>query len=364
MLFSYTYVPHTMEKMQGFIEFIFFEVWCKAPGGLPYGIDLFAGNPELKTIIEAFHFSEAKGANFFNGHIETIYGLFATLTPGQIEQLTRWFSGNNDIAGLCRNDPAQAIARYSDLKTLDEPLADALASFFKGLYAKDLLNLAALKAVIGEIDDHHKQFTEVNNQGKCPFCGINGIKGIFHSKREAYDHYLPKGKYPFNSINFRNLSPACHECNSSYKLTKDPLYNTKDPLLTLTGGQRKSFYPYQDTPHTIELSISLSSQDWTNIKPDDVHLTTGPEELKEEIATWLDVYGIEERYRAMCCGENDGKYWIEQVLDEWQTDGKTPEEFLSTLARQARIRPYAEANFLKQPFLEACRRSGVFDTSV
>ncbi len=29
-------------------------------------------------------------------------------------------------------------------------------------------------------------------------------------------------------------------------------------------------------------------------------------------------------------------YWIEQVLDEWTTDGKTPEGFLSTLARQAR----------------------------
>ena len=110
------------------------------------------------------------------------------------------------------------------------------------------------------------------------------------------------------------------------------------------------------------MSIDLSAQDWTNIKPDDVHLTTGPEELKEEIATWMDVYGIEERYRAMCCGESDGKYWIEQVLDEWQTDGKTPEEFLFTLARQARMKPYAEANFLKQPFLEACRRSGIFNT--
>ena len=47
----------------------------------------------------------------------------------------------------------------------------------------------------------------------------------------------------------------------------------------------------------------------------------------EEIATWLDVYGIEERYQAKCCGESDGKYWIEQVLDEWQNDGKKPEDY-------------------------------------
>ena len=30
MLFSYIYVPHKMEKMQAFIDFIFYEVWCKA----------------------------------------------------------------------------------------------------------------------------------------------------------------------------------------------------------------------------------------------------------------------------------------------------------------------------------------------
>jgi len=40
MLFAYTYVPHAMEKMQEFIDFIFFEVWCKAPG-VEYGIHLF-----------------------------------------------------------------------------------------------------------------------------------------------------------------------------------------------------------------------------------------------------------------------------------------------------------------------------------
>ena len=33
MLFAYIYMPHSMEKMQAFIDYIFFEVWCKAPGG-------------------------------------------------------------------------------------------------------------------------------------------------------------------------------------------------------------------------------------------------------------------------------------------------------------------------------------------
>lgn len=362
MLFPYSYVPHSMEKMHEFIDYIFFEVWCKAPGGQPFGFDLFNAKPDLKTVMEAFYYSDAKWADFFYSHVERIYGLFAAFSPAQIKQLKAWFNGNNDIAGLCQNDPSVAIARYTDLEALHKPLADALAVFFKGLYSKDLLNLAALKSVIGEMDDHHKKFTEVNKQGKCPFCGINDVKGIYHSKREAYDHYLPKGKYPFNSINFNNLAPACHDCNSTYKLSRDPLYDAKDPLQTQTGGRRKSFYPYQTIPYTIELDIVLNSPDWTNITPDDVNLTAGPQALREEIDTWLDVYGIEERYKAKCCGDNDGKYWIEQVLDECENNGKAPEEVFDTLTRQAGSKPFAEANFLKKSFLEACRRSGLFNS--
>jgi hypothetical protein len=143
-----------------------------------------------------------------------------------------------------------------------------------------------------------------------------GVKDIYHSKMEAYDHYLPKGKYHFNSINFHNLVPACHKCNSTYKLSKNPLHKTKDPLQAQTGGRRKSFYPYQTIPYSISLDIELNSTDWLNITPEDMTLSIGPENLKEEINTWRDVYGIGERYKARCCGENDGKYWIEQVLDE------------------------------------------------
>ena len=70
---------------------------------------------------------------------------------------------------------------------------------------------------------------------------------------------------------------------------------------------------------------------------------------------------IEERYKAKCCGEDDGKYWIEQVLDEWRNDGKTPEEYLTAFAKQARLKPLAEVKFLKMSFLEACQRSGLFN---
>ncbi|MCG8671025.1 MAG: hypothetical protein MI867_16580, partial [Pseudomonadales bacterium] len=163
--------------------------------------------------------------------------------------------------------------------------------------------------------------------------------------------YLPKGLYPFNSINFHNLVPTCHECNSTYKLSKDPSHGI--------GGRRKAFYPYAAN-NSINVEVDLEHSDFTKILPEDISLQFGPEEVGEKIQTWKDVYGIEERYKAKLCSENDGKYWLTQVLDEWKEDGRSPEEFLSTLARQARSRPYAECNFLKKPFLYACQKVGVF----
>ena len=199
-----------------------------------------------------------------------------------------------------------------------------------------------------------------NTTGKCPFCGIADVKGIYHSKREAYDHFLPKAIYPFNSINFQNLAPACHECNSSYKLSRDPLYHAKNPLSQNAGNRRKAFYPYQSKGYAIKFEISLNCLDWTNIQPADITFETGPDELREELDTWLDVYGIEERYQAKCSADNDGKYWIEQVWDECRNYEKTPEQIIESRAKLAISRPFADVNFLRSPFLQACYHSGLF----
>jgi hypothetical protein len=365
MLFAYRYVPHRMEKMQEFIDFIFFEVWCKAPGAGPFGLHLFDGNAELKEVMTAFHYSDSKGATFFNGHVERIYGLFAALSPPQILQLQRWYRGNNDLEHVCGNDPVAQLARYADIDAQFPALAEQLPAFFKGLYASSLLGLKALRDMIGDIDDHYQTFVKTNATGKCPFCGISDLFGEYHSKREAYDHYLPKAIYPFNSINFHNLVPACHHCNSSYKGSKHVAYTPKDPC----GAQarRKMFYPFSTQPHRIELTVSLGHADAEHLRPHDVDLRFGPPDLTEQIETWKDVYGIEERYRAKLCSA-DAKAWIVEVLDEWRwheeavgAEGKAPQAFLRDVARHAAQSPYAHANFLKHGFLQACASAGVFD---
>lgn len=249
MLFSYKYVPHQMEKMQTFIDFIFYEVWCNAACNGRFNLDLFERNQPLKEVMTAFFYDDTKGGDFFYGYVERIYGLFAKLTADQIDQFKLWYKGNNDIEKVCANDPALLIVKYAEITFIHKELSEQLSIFFKGLYSKQLLDLAALRQKIGDIDDHYQTFMQQNTSGKCPFCGVGDLKGVYHSKRDAYDHILPKGLYPFNSINLRNLAPACHECNSTYKLTKDPLNS-------LTG-RRKAFYPYATNGYNIEIKPRL-----------------------------------------------------------------------------------------------------------
>ena len=93
MLFPYTYVPHQMEKMQTFIDFIFHEVWCKAPIGLVFHPDLFEGNPDLKEVMTEFGFSAqaADRGKAFYKDVKSIYEFFALLSPQEIDQFKHWY---------------------------------------------------------------------------------------------------------------------------------------------------------------------------------------------------------------------------------------------------------------------------------
>jgi len=358
MLFTYTYVPHQMERMQRFINFIFYQVWCRARKLDAYDLTLFDANPPLKEIMTSFAYDHTAAGDRFSSQVQSIFQSFAQLSREQTAQFKRWYQGNNNLENICANVPNARLARYADIAVNHKVLSEQLGTFFKGLYSQSLLDLAALRAKIGDINDHYKNFVQINKTGKCPFCGISDLLGEYHTKREAYDHYLPKALYPFNSINFRNLVPACHYCNSSYKTTNDPACTPKDPAGAI--HRRAAFYPYKLGKHSIELQVTLQSSDIANLTPDDITLQFGPVAVSEEINTWKDVYDIEERYKAKFCGENDGKYWLTQVLDEWREDGRNPSDFLTTLARQTRNRPYADCNFLRKPFLEACKARGLF----
>ena len=357
MLFKYTYIQHDMEKMQEYMDYIFEEVWYKAiytQGG--FSLELFNRKPDLQEIMESFLFSSTEGGDLFYGRIEEIFYIFQTISSTQTNKLLEWYRANNDIEKLCNKDVNTSPVTYSQLKAFHEPLHDKIKSLFQNLYGKKIIGLKAVKDKIGDIDQHYKDFMLINKKGKCPCCGLNSLKGVYHTKREAYDHYLAKGTYPFNSINFRNLIPLCHECNSSYKLEKNPLYHVPNPI-----QRRKAFYLYTEEDINIEVVVQLNLTRKDEIKPENIDLDFRANGYSEEIETWKEVFSIEERYKAECSAESEGLDWLEQITDDLENyeEDITQEQYLRTLQQQTRRNPFAEKRFLKLPFLKECKRVGL-----
>lgn len=367
MLFTYTYINHDIEKLQKYLDFIFFEVWCKAKG--TFDAEKLAGHPELQQIyIDLGNIDEnekgGKSATFFNGHLEKIYAEFLKIDDATIERLKEGYRNNNNIEGLCNDKSIQPMT-YKELAATHPDLTKLLKSFYGKLYGSESpFNLKAvgqLKDVL--LKDHYEQFMNRNKEGKCPFCGLSNIKGNNHSFKDAYCHYLPKAIYPFNPLNFMNLAPMCNECNSTYKKTKIPI-EQRNPLIG-GGGRQIAFYPYSDIKHIPKFDVQLNTRDIENLTPNDLAITRIPENNDEQIASWMRVFGIQERYRALLCHPNEGKVWISSILDEYQNadaleGGITPEVYLNFQLRVAKRKPLSSFGFIKAPFLEACEVRGVF----
>tara|TARA_B100000949_G_C14242973_1_gene434487 strand:- start:68 stop:1168 length:1101 start_codon:yes stop_codon:yes gene_type:complete len=365
MHFTFTYIPHHIEKLQEYLDFLFFEVWMNAEGD--FGAEKLAGHPELQQIYIDLGSTEGKWAQFFNSSIENIYREFLELEEDYKEFLTAKYENNNNIEGLCCDKNIEPIT-YDEIAQNHPKLALALKYFYSRLYGSNSpFNLEVFgflnKTLIGEYDS---AFMEQNNKQVCPYCALTHLKANNHSYREAYDHYIPKGSYPFNVLNFRNLSPMCNECNSTYKLSVSPLY----PIDPLKGGNQrtKAFYPYADCHPEFLFKIEINNSNILDLKPNDISIVIETEgDFEEEIETWLRVFGIEERYKASLCSPNDGIFWFSSIADEFenaveQSEINDANKFYEKVLKVAEKYPLSEKGFLKSGFLKACKKRGLFDS--
>lgn len=356
MLFNYRYVEHEIEKFQTWLDHLVKEVWCKAEGA--FDLDLL--HADLREIVlEIYNTEESKPrgktGDWLFGPIRDIFDLFKNLSDVQRQQISIWYDNNNDIEALCANDPQKSPVTYAEIQAINVDLEKELKAFCKSLFT-DVIDLKSVTSRTSEIESHYDAFVAVNDEGKCPYCGYGDIRGQDQTTREAYDHFLPKGTYPFNSVNFKNLAPMCHQCNSSYKLQKDPLRHI-DPLHKANAGtRRKAFFSYSATASDIAIDLTLATSEIDKLRPSDITLSISAPGRDEEVEAWKDIFGIEERYKAKCCGKNDGMVWLSSVIEESENCGVTPQEMLKAKIRVAEKYPWHDSNFLKMPFLLACQK--------
>lgn len=349
MLFSYKYISHSMDKMKVYIDFLFLEIWIKAEG--EFDIEKFNDCPDFKEIILDLQKGRVT-KDYLLGPISNIYYLFRSLDDKQLSVLKNGYIKNNEIEELCTNVGGYEPLTYKDVEDLNKDLAKELKSFFTDLF-EHVIHLSDVKKKIGTVDNHFKQFVTTNKVGICPFCGLNEIKGKISKKREAYDHFLPKSTYAFNSINMKNLAPICHECNSTYKLAKNPLYKTIQE--NASKIRRKAFFPFSEKIVDINVEMELCSNNIKDLQEDDIELIIQSENFKEETETWKDLFGIEERYKDKITKGNGAYYWYSQVTQELSSY-MPPKDALKMIKNIAKRNRFAEQNFLKVAFLEACDR--------
>ncbi len=79
-----------------------------------------------------------------------------------------------------------------------------------------------------------------------------------------------------------------------------------------------------------------------------------------EAKTWVEVFGLEDRYKDQCVKENKGKHWLRQIMQEGFNYGKTPKEMYEIALKTNRNNMLNELNFIKIPLLNAADKIGLF----
>lgn len=362
MLFPYSQVPdHKLEAMQGIVDYLFNEVWCKALDE-QYGIHLFQGYPMFQLIIEKLEILESDGKLKANGRsykflrsVNEIFIEFQSLESREDLALYRkCFRDNNSIDQLCANTAGFEPVHYRKLDSKYKALNDKLNAFFTTLYGTSgFFESALVIELIGAgLASYYNDFVQHNSRGVCPFCGLYPLDNEFDPTREAFDHYLPKAKYPFNSVNLRNLAPSCNKCNSGNKGDKDPLHKSN-------GERRKAFYPFSVIEPDLKLSVDIVRKNWKDLQPDDLLITYNTQTHQDEIETWKALFRIDQRYKAKLCS-TDARAWLEQIRIMSDMFKSIPSECISIMEESAEAFPFSECNFLKFSYLKACEQAGFY----
>lgn len=227
---------------------------------------------------------------------------FELSQPEEKEKLADAFRKNIQVQNIC-NLVVKPVT-YSELQLNASQefnkCIEQLKSIQAYLYDK-LLKLKRFENSVGTLKSYYEEFSDKSIDYVCPFCGIGTMLTSKDDFREAFDHYLPRSKYPFVSLLRENLFPICHTCNSTYKGDKDP------------RSFGKFFYPFTMEPNDCELKFSIRAG---VIENTDILSDT----FSEEIDTWDDLLDIKDRITNFAKINING--WVSNVQEAMRNYNK------------------------------------------
>lgn len=336
MLYPYKYPKAKIQYLQSFVNYIMLEVVLRAKKIPDQNFSVGLVIPKYEGIIRAVN------AKYILNPISNMYTDSKKLDCFHLKLLRKAVLENNRIEELC--DGYFSPVRYKYLNTVftqdfEKDMLKNIKTFCVKLY-EECIYLAPVYNLYGEMKGYYDLV--VQDDDRCHFCGDSSLNIKYESKRNAFDHYLAKQTYPFVSVNFRNLVPACGNCNSLRKQVKD--------VLLWKGKRVKAFYPFTKHQYSIQVKIKLKEGViYSNgLDPADFDLFCVCDGCQEQVDNWMRVYDIEEHYKAKCCSKRF-KVQLEEIVVAFKLHKKTVDESLQLYETDMEN----DLNFLKVPFFKA-----------
>lgn len=338
---SYHPIKSKFHRIQSFVNYIMLEVVLNARKMQNEHFDITMVRVErYRKLIEGVD------NRYLLNPLSTMYDEFRTLSPWQIRLFRKAVYCNNKIKDLC--ECKLKPVHYSELENAvgegHRLLIAAIRQFCYSIY-NDCIRRAPFYHEFGKIDDYYRNL--VNRNTTCVMCGVpKRILSALDDKMSAFDHYLPRDLYPFNSVNTANLVPTCDNCNTKYKGVKDPLFGVKGDYGR--NCQLQCFYPFSIRYYDIKINIELLSNYRLEMPMDDVVVTLSCDGVQDQVDNWDRIYNIKKRYAKTCC-ETDFYDVYNMAFVNCTIHDMTTQQYISMLEGNKK----ADLNFLKVPFLKA-----------
>lgn len=335
MLYSYKYLKnHHIEIVHKNI-YVFFRL-LKIKNKNDFSLELLNDN-FLRAIKECDKLME-----LINAFVNKYYDL----TQDEQKMIYIAFVKNNMIRKVCSGEVYPVLA-----DDICEDIRSETTVLFKYLYNDFLMTKSCEKLCGTNLYKYFQDFLKVNNTAYfCPFCGLMQLTTQGEQYRDDYDHFLPKSKYLFNSVNFKNLTPMCHICNSKVKL---------DQSMVLNGdSRRKVLYPYNNKIHIGDVSVKLHYGMDYSLEVD----INYPCDLHEEMESWMDIFDIKERYVSTI--KINRMLWIEMIQKKYKIENQKykkysknnqdldPSNFMKDYIKEIEEIIDSDKSFLKKAFVE------------
>lgn len=298
---------HPCYKMQEVVDKFFLCAIDNAVFSIDFFPDWFHATLKKKTcgLSEKFH----------KVHI-LLYATVATEAGRQA--IYDQVRSTNCIEELCEG----AAQIHPNAIDMSSDLGKSIDGLMSSLYGS--LDLTVFKRGKSKKSPTHQLYDEfiIKNKYVCPFCGLARFKNKLGVRREDFDHYLHRSKYPLASANMLNLVPTCSTCNQDYKKINDILEDGK------------AFYPYSVIP-AVKLEIDCQKYPVPSNFEDrgkwvvNLELLTPDAAVAPKLTAWDRVYSIRQRL------EDEVSEFFEDWMNEVSENHSAPvdnQEFLKLIA--------------------------------